>query len=131
MTDDRSYVLIADDDPLVLRSITFVLKKAGFPIRTATDGAEALRLIEEEVPVVALLDVMMPHHDGLEVCRWIKAEPRTAHVPVFLVTARAMSAERERGLAAGADHYVTKPFVNKELVSLVRKAWDASIAHTG
>ena len=128
MPVEDAYVLIADDDPLVLRSIQFILRKAGFPLRTATDGDEALRMARQCRPAVALLDVMMPTMDGLEVCRAMKADTRLGQVPVFLVTARAMSAERQRGFDAGADAYVTKPFVNSELVDLVRGVFDPARA---
>lgn len=129
MNDDAPYVLIADDDPLVLRSITFVLQRAGFPVRAVTDGAAALEMIRTQPPAVALLDVMMPEMNGLEVCRTVKDDPTTRHIPVFLVTARAMAAERERGLRAGADQYITKPFVNRTLIELVTEAYEASRAH--
>ena len=120
------YILVADDDPLVLRSITFILQKAGFEVRAATNGAEALALAREHKPTLAMLDVMMPEMDGLEVCQAIKEDPDLADVPVYLVTARAMASERERGLAAGADEYITKPFVNKELIEKVQAIFDAA-----
>jgi CheY-like chemotaxis protein len=128
MRQDGPYVLVADDDPLVLKSIEFILGRAGFRMRSATDGATALELARDDPPAVALLDVMMPRLNGLEVCRAMKDDPALAGIPVFLVTARAMSAERQLGLDAGADAYVTKPFVNSELVDLVRGALDPSRA---
>jgi len=127
MSHSPGYILVADDDPLVLRSLTFVLERAGFTVRTATDGAEALKVAQAEAPVLALLDAMMPEMTGLELCRTLKSAPETAKVPVFLVTARAMGAERARGLAAGADAYITKPFVNKELIEQVQVIWDAAM----
>lgn len=127
MSQSTAYILVADDDALVLRSLTFVLERAGFTLRTATNGAEALEIAREEPPVLALLDVMMPEMTGLELCRTLKNEPATARVPVFLVTARAMVSERARGIAAGADAYITKPFVNKELIEQVRAVWDVAV----
>lgn len=127
MSESKAYILVADDDALVLRSLTFVLQRAGFVLRTATNGAAALALAQEEPPVLALLDVMMPEMTGLELCRTLKSDPKTAKVPVFLVTARAMVSERARGIAAGADAYITKPFVNKELIDQVRAVWDAAL----
>ena len=127
MSDSDRYVLVADDDALVLRSLTFVLERAGFTLRTATTGLEALAIAKESPPVLALLDVMMPEMTGLELCRTLKNTRSTAHVPVFLVTARAMVSERARGIAAGADAYITKPFVNKELIAQVREVWDSGI----
>lgn len=89
MSESKAYILVADDDALVLRSLTFVLQRAGFVLRTATNGAAALALAQEEPPVLALLDVMMPEMTGLELCRTLKSDPKTAKVPVFLVTAPA------------------------------------------
>ena len=126
MSESNGYILVADDDALVLRSLTFVLERAGFELRTATNGAEALAIARAEAPAVALLDVMMPEMTGLELCRTLKNETATADVPVFLVTARAMASERARGIAAGADAYITKPFVNKELIEQVRDAFEIS-----
>jgi CheY-like chemotaxis protein len=127
MSESKGYILVADDDALVLRSLTFILERAGFNIRTATNGVEALKIAEDQAPVLALLDVMMPEMTGLELCRTLKNTKSTAHVPVFLVTARAMVSERARGIAAGADAYITKPFVNKELIEQVSEIWDAAM----
>jgi two-component system phosphate regulon response regulator PhoB len=127
MSESKGYILVADDDALVLRSLTFVLERAGFTVRTATNGADALAIAQEVPPVLALLDVMMPEMTGLELCRTLKNTASTRHVPVFLVTARAMVSERARGIAAGADAYVTKPFVNKELIEQVREVWDKAM----
>src|SRR5210317_2297991 len=127
MSQSNGYILVADDDALVLRSLTFVLERAGFTLRTATNGAEALAIAQEQAPVLALLDVMMPEMTGLELCRTLKNTESTKHVPVFLVTARAMVSERARGIAAGADAYITKPFVNKELIEQVREVWDKAM----
>ena len=121
MSESNGYILVADDDALVLRSLTFVLERAGFTLRTATNGAEALAIAQEQPPVLALLDVMMPEMTGLELCRTLKNTSGTKHFPVFLVTARAMVSERARGIAAGADADITKPFVNKELIEQVRE----------
>lgn len=123
----KPYILVADDDPLVLKSITFILKKAGYELVTVTDGQQALDRIREDPPFLALLDVMMPEMDGLDVCRTVKADPDLQHIPVFLVTARAMVQERERGFQAGADDYITKPFANKELLDRVKEIHDAVV----
>ena len=128
MSRPDRYVLVADDDPLVLRSLRFILTRAGVPIRCVENGAEALAMARQDKPALALLDVMMPQMNGLEVCRAMKNDPDLADVPVFLVTARAMAAERQRGLDAGANAYVTKPFVNAELVDLVRGVLDPAEA---
>ena len=81
MSDSNGYILVADDDALVLRSLTFVLERAGFTLRTATNGADALAIAEEEPPVLALLDVMMPEMTGLELCRTLKNTRSTNTCP--------------------------------------------------
>jgi CheY-like chemotaxis protein len=128
MNPDDAYILIADDDPLVLKSIELILRKSGFPLRTCVNGREALDQIRLQKPVLALLDVMMPEMNGLDVCQAIKGDPELEDIPVFLVTARAMAAERQKGLDAGADDYITKPFVNKVLVEKVRAVYEAALA---
>jgi DNA-binding response OmpR family regulator len=122
------YILVADDDPLVLKSITFILQKSGFRVVTATDGRAALEQIRVEKPRLAMLDVMMPNMDGLDVCRAIKEDESLRDIPVFLVTARAMVQERERGLEAGADDYITKPFANKFLIERIRAVFAGSVS---
>jgi CheY-like chemotaxis protein len=124
------YILVADDDPLVLRSITFILERAGFRIETATNGHRALDCIHKERPALAMLDVMMPDMDGLELCRQLKSDPELKSIPVFLVTARAMVQERERGLAAGADDYITKPFQNQALIERIRDVLERTGANS-
>ena len=123
------YILIADDDPLVLKSIRFILEKAGFFVEAVSDGQQALDRIQQNKPVVALLDVMMPRMNGLDVCRAVKEDPELRDVTVYLVTARAMVEEREKGLAAGADDYITKPFVNKELIERVRTVFEIMLTN--
>jgi two-component system alkaline phosphatase synthesis response regulator PhoP len=120
---DQPYILVADDDALVLKSITFILERAGYRVETVTNGRDAVQQFQKERPTLALLDVMMPEMDGLDACRRIKANPHFKKVPLFLVTARAMVQERERGLEAGADDYITKPFANKELLERVKQVY--------
>jgi len=118
------YVLVADDDPLVLRSLRYILARSKIPFECVENGAQALARARERKPALALLDVMMPEMNGLEVCRTMKSDPDLKDVPVVLVTARAMSAERQRGLDAGANEYVTKPFVNAELIDMIQRTLD-------
>ena len=120
------YILVADDDPLVLKSITFILRRAGFNVETVTDGEAALQQIRERRPCLAMLDVMMPKLNGLDACRIIKGDDDLCDIPVFLVTARAMAAERERGFRAGADDYITKPFANQSLIKRVGRIYEAA-----
>ena len=103
-------LLIADDEPAVRALVHTTLDREGLAVLEAADGVEALEVIRREAPQMVLLDVMMPGMDGLEVCRRVKADPRTRHVVVVMLTAQSQELDRQRGLAAGADDYFTKPF---------------------
>jgi len=113
-------ILIADDDPAIVRLVEVNLKLEGYEVITAEDGEEALRLVNERLPDLVLLDVMMPKLDGYEVCERIRAEGRTRQVNVIMLTAKSLSADKIVGLTAGADDYVLKPFDPMELVARVR-----------
>jgi len=112
-------VLIAEDEPNIVTSLEFLLRKGGYEVRVARDGEEALRLTESFLPDVILLDVMMPLRNGFEVCRRIRENPALRPVKVLMLTARGRDAEREQGLALGADLYITKPFSTRELMAKV------------
>jgi len=114
------YVLLADDDPLMIKSLQIILRSAGFRVVAVSDGQAALDQMRIERPALALLDVMMPRLDGLEVCRMVRSDPDLRDLKVFLLTARAMARERQQGLDAGADDYITKPFAKADLVARVR-----------
>jgi two-component system phosphate regulon response regulator PhoB len=116
----KSKVLVVDDEPDARELAEFNLKRAGFEVVTAADGAEALQKIRESVPNLIVLDVMLPEMDGLEVCKAIRADPRTANVPVIMLTAKAAEIDRVLGLELGADDYLTKPFSPRELVLRIR-----------
>lgn len=113
-------VLIADDEPNIVTSLEFLMRDCAHEVRVARDGEEALRVAESFRPDVLLLDVAMPLCDGFEVCRRLRGNPATAGVKILMLTAHGRPAQMERGLALGADGYITKPFSNKELVARVR-----------
>jgi phosphate regulon transcriptional regulator PhoB len=113
-------ILVVDDEPDALELVGFNLKRAGFAVATASDGAEALRKVREQLPDLIVLDVMLPEMDGLEVCKKLRADPQTASTPVILLTARAAEIDRVLGLELGADDYLTKPFSPRELVLRIR-----------
>lgn len=113
-------VLVVDDEPNIVLSLEFLMKKAGFEVEVARNGQEALEAIARRPPDVLLLDVMMPEMDGFEVCERLRAEPRGRATKVVMLTARGRDSERQRGLALGADAYVTKPFSTRELVERVK-----------
>jgi DNA-binding response OmpR family regulator len=113
-------IVAADDDEDILRLIVFRFERSGYRVLVARDGAEALAVVREAVPDLAVLDVRMPKMDGYEVTRAIRADERTKDVPVILLTARVQDADVERGFEAGADDYVRKPFSPQELRSRVQ-----------
>ncbi|MFY9586207.1 MAG: response regulator [Actinomycetota bacterium] len=113
-------ILVADDDDAILRLVEINLNLDGYEVVTASDGEEALRLVHEHLPALVLLDVMMPKLDGYEVCERIRADGRTRHINVIMLTAKSLSADKIVGLTAGADDYVLKPFDPMELVARVR-----------
>jgi DNA-binding response OmpR family regulator len=120
-------ILVVDDEPFILRSLLFILKKEGYEALSATDGEEALAKIAAERPEIVFLDVMMPKKDGYEVCRSIKADPALAGTHVILLTARGQARDREKGVDVGADEYITKPFSPSMLVEKVRSIIAARI----
>jgi len=111
-------VLIVDDEPNIVTSLVFLMKKAGFETAVARDGDEALAEVDRFHPDLVLLDVMMPKRDGFEVCQMLRAAGRT-ELKIILLTAKGRETEVAKGLAIGADAYVTKPFSTRDLVDQV------------
>jgi len=115
-----AHVLIVDDERDLVRLLEFNLQQAGFETAVAYGGEEALQKMRQRVPDLVVLDLMLPDIPGTEVCRQIKASPRTRHVPVLMLTARTDEVDRVVGFEVGADDFVTKPFSVRELVLRVR-----------
>src|SRR5664280_3215292 len=113
-------VLIVDDEQDVLDLLVYHLQKAGFKIATARDGATALQKARDEMPSLIILDLMLPQLDGTEVCRQLKADSKTAPIPIIMLTAKAEEVDRVVGLELGADDYVIKPFSPREMVLRVK-----------
>lgn len=113
-------VLIVDDEPNIVTSLTFLMKQSGFETSVARDGDEALAEVERFRPDLVLLDVMMPKRDGFEVCQMLRAAGQT-QLKIILLTAKGRETEVAKGLAIGADAYVTKPFSTRELVDQVNR----------
>ena len=114
-------VLIVDDEPNIVLSLQFLMKKAGFDVRTARDGEEALAEIARAAPDLVLLDVMMPKRDGFDICQTVRANPAWQGIRIVLLTAKGRDIEREKGLALGADDYVTKPFSTRDVLARIEK----------
>jgi two-component system phosphate regulon response regulator PhoB/two-component system alkaline phosphatase synthesis response regulator PhoP len=113
-------VAVVDDEPDILELVSLHLTKAGFAVRTYPDAGRFQKSLVKSIPDLVVLDLMLPDADGLDVCKSLKAEARTAHVPVMMLTARGEELDRVLGLEIGADDYVTKPFSPKELVARVK-----------
>lgn len=114
-------VLIIEDEPDVLELVVFNLKKAGYQTASARDGVTGLAKARDLLPSALVLDLMLPGLEGTEVCKRLKADSKTAHIPVLMLTAKAEEVDRILGLELGADDYVTKPFSPRELVLRVKK----------
>jgi DNA-binding response OmpR family regulator len=113
-------VLIADDEPNIVASLEFLMEQAGFEVKVAGNGQEALELVASFRPDLVLLDVMMPVKNGYEVCQSLKSDPATRAVKVVMLSAKGRDVEVAKGLELGADAYVTKPFSTRDLVAQIR-----------
>ena len=114
-------VLLAEDEPNIVESLSFLLERAGFEIRVATDGQQALDTALEQQPDVLVLDLMLPELDGYEVLRQLRANPRGEKLPVLMLTAKGQRIDRETALECGADVFMTKPFANAEITEAVTR----------
>ena len=114
-------VLVVDDEPFILRSLTFVLRKEGFTVFEAKNGEEAMEVVKAERPGLVFLDVMMPLKNGYEVCAEIKGDPTLSDTYVIMLTAKGQESDRDKGLAIGADEYMTKPFSPSMITKRVRE----------
>lgn len=112
-------VLVVDDEPNIVTSLEFLIEQAGYEVRIARDGDAALAAVADRLPDLILLDVMIPKRDGYEVCRAIRANPDWQSVRIIMLTAKGREAEREKGIAFGADDYITKPFSTRDVVERV------------
>ena len=119
-------ILIADDEPNILLSLDYLMKREGFEVHLARDGLEALAVLQRERPRLVLLDVMMPHKSGLEVCQALRADEALKDTLVLMLTAKGRDTDVAKGLALGADAYMTKPFSTQALVAKVRAMLDSA-----
>lgn len=114
-------ILIADDEPNIVLSLQFMMKRAGYAVVVARDGMEALEAIKREKPDLALLDGMMPGLSGFEVCMAARADPALTGLRIVMLTAKGREIDVARGMGAGADAYVTKPFSTRDLLGKVQE----------
>ena len=115
-----THILVVEDDPDIADLIRRYLQKGGFDVEVRTSGREALAAIATSPPDLLVLDLMLPHVSGLEICRSVRSDAKTAAIPIIMVTARAEESDRIAGLDTGADDYIGKPFSPGELVARVR-----------
>ncbi len=116
----REQILVVEDEENILELISFNLKREGFAVRGVASGEDALRAVRDDPPALILLDLMLPGTDGFGVCRRVRGDGATASIPIMIVTAKGDEADIVRGLDAGADDYLTKPFSPRVLVARVR-----------
>ena len=114
-------VLIAEDDPNIVESLSFVLSRDGFAVSAALDGDEALRRLRSDPPDVMILDVMLPKRNGFEVLKLIKADPALQALPVIVLTAKGQPQDRRMAESLGVADFMTKPFSNTEVLQAVRR----------
>ena len=114
-------ILVVEDEPNIVDSLSFLMKHAGFEVLVARDGDTAIRMMQSRPADLVLLDVMLPRRDGFEVCREIRANPDWKSVRIIMLTARGRDLDRRKGLQLGADDYVTKPFSTHDIIARVRK----------
>ncbi|HEV8634060.1 MAG TPA: response regulator [Chloroflexota bacterium] len=114
-------ILVIDDEPYILRSLSYLLAREGYAVQTASNGEDGLAQVRDLRPPLVFLDIMMPRMDGYEVCEQIKQDPTLAGTYVIMLSAKGQQIDRERGLLGGADEYMTKPFSPREIARRVRE----------
>src|SRR4030042_6658879 len=120
MADKKAFILVVEDEPDISGLISYNLERAGLEAARAQDGRTALSLIQKRQPDLILLDLMLPDADGTDICKSLKSNEKTRHIPVIMVTARGEEIDRVVGFELGADDYIVKPFSPRELVLRVK-----------
>jgi DNA-binding response OmpR family regulator len=117
----RHRILIADDEPNILLSLEFLMKREGYDVVVVQDGEKAFEAIVRDRPDLVLLDVMMPIKSGFEVCQQVRATDGISHIPILMLTAKGRDTDIAKGMAMGATAYLTKPFSTREMAQKVRE----------
>jgi twitching motility two-component system response regulator PilH len=116
-----STVLIVDDSPTVRQMVSDQLRQVGFTVLEAGDGEDAIEKIQNTIPDLVVTDIVMPRKNGYELCRWIKNEPKTKHIPVVMCTSKSEEFDVYWGMKQGADAYITKPYHPPDLIDAVKR----------
>ena len=116
---NKKTILVVEDDKSLLPLITYNIEKNGYRVKSATNGEDALLLLKEEIPSLAIFDWMIPAPSGLELCKIVRRKTETSDLPIILLTAKEEEDDRVKGLDCGADDYITKPFSNAELIARI------------
>ncbi len=116
----KKHVLLVEDDEDILELLRYNLSEEGYTVDGAVTGEDALRLLVTKLPDLVILDLMLPGLDGMEICKMIKRDPKTSHIPIVMLTARSEDSDIVAGLELGADDYITKPFSPRVLIARVR-----------
>jgi len=118
---EKKRILIVDDEKQLVSLVSLHMDMSGYEVLSAADGKKALGIIEKEIPDLVILDLMLPEMDGWEVCKRLRAEPKTKDIPVIMLTARSGTDDKLKGFECGADDYMTKPFSPRELAARVKR----------
>ena len=118
--ETKKTILVVEDDKSLLPMITYNIEKNGFQVKSATNGEDALLLIKEEIPSLAIFDWMIPEPNGLELCKILRRKQETSNLPIIMLTAKEEEEDRIRGLEYGADDYISKPFSPAELIARIK-----------
>jgi len=124
----KGRILVVDDEIYIVHILDFSLGMEGYEVLTALDGEQALDRLKTDKPDLIVLDIMMPKVDGYEVCRTIKANPETQHIPVILLSAKGRNVDQKMGFDVGADDYITKPFSPRKLVERINALLGQSVS---
>ena len=114
-------ILVVEDEPNIVLSLRFIMEQAGFVVRVAEDGQQAVEEISREAPDVVLLDLMLPERDGFSVCEIVRADPELANTKIIVLSAKSREIDRDRAMRLGADDFINKPFSTRDLGDRVRQ----------
>jgi DNA-binding response OmpR family regulator len=114
-------ILVVDDDPYILMSLEFLMKKNGYNVLVARNGTEAMQIVKEFIPDIVLLDIMMPDVNGYEICKYIKSTKKLEHTKVVFLSAKSSEADIQKGYDLGASLYISKPFSTRNIVNQLKE----------